>query len=364
MKKRLGIVIILLGILAAGGAVWYFNRPATGVIQPAELLPEETLVMIEAVDLKESLDEFSAGPLGQAVSGIDMAACMGAFNADPEEIERVSRLQARLKAGVDSPWFDTLFGDLAVVAVLHPDPDALRSASERLWHESAVMVLRPGKPAEMIQWIGKMFARDVTITAHTADGVRMDKIETGEGPPLFVALHRGLGLVALDPKPIVRCLAPRTGARLSLAQSPDYAALRAELAMPEKSRGFVWIDLHTILNTWFDLADQEDAGDASAAEARKLWGGFNQARPVIAAVATDDGQVIHHRWRVRYNVADLSPDMAPDAECPAGKQHDPPLDARGGPLLQLAEQSRSCPRIRHGHVPFRRRGSGGIPAGI
>ena len=310
MKKRLVIVVVLLGILSAGGAVWYFNRPAAGVIQPAELLPEETLVMIEAVDLKESLDEFRAGPLGRAVSGIEMPACMGAFNADPEEIERLSRLQARLMAGLDSPWFDTLFGDLAVVAVLQPDPDALRSAPERLWHESAVMVLRPGKPAEMIQWIGKMFARDLTITAHTADDVRMDRIETGDGPPLFVAVHRGLGLVALDPKPIVRCLAPRTGARLSLARSPDYAALRAELATPETAHGFAWINLHAVLNTWFDLADQKNAGDASADEARNLWGGFNQARPVIAAVATDDGQVVHHRWRVKYNAADLSPDMA------------------------------------------------------
>ena len=311
MKKTI-VIVVLLGIVAAGGAVWYFNRPTPAAIQPAELLPKDTLVMIEAVDLKKSLDEFRVGPLGQAVSGIDMPACMGAFNADPEEIEQVSRLQAQLKAGVDSPWFDTLFGDLAVVALLQPDPNEMRARPEQMWDESAVMILRPKKPAEMIQWIGRMFAGDVTVTSETAGGVRMDKVETGGGPPLFVAVYRGLGLVALDPKPIVRCLAPRDpAAPSSLAQSPDYAALRGELAgAQEAARFFVWVDLHTILNTWFDPVDQTGAGDAAMADVEKLWGGFNQAKPVIAAVITDEGDVVHHRWRVRYTAGDLSPDMA------------------------------------------------------
>ena len=309
--KRIIMIAVLLG-LAAGGAVWYFNRASSVTMQPAELLPEDTLVMIEAVDLKKSLDEFRAGPLGQAISGIDMPACMGAFNADPEEIEQVSRLQARLKAGVDSPWFDTLFGNLAVTAVLKPDPEEMRAHPEKQWYESAVMILRPKKPAEMIQWIGRMFAGDVTVTSETVDGVRMDKVETGESPPLYVAASRGLGVVALDPKPIVRCLAPRDPAAMSsLAQSPDYAALRGELAAaPETARFFVWVDLHTILDTWFNRADKVGAGDAAMAETEKLWGGFNQAKPVIAAVITNEGDLVHHRWRVRYTSGDLSPEMA------------------------------------------------------
>lgn len=310
MKKTI-VIVVLLGIVAAGGGVWFFNRPATGVIQPAELLPPETLVMIEAVNFKKSLDEFRAGPLGKAVSGIDMPACMGAFNADPEEIESVSQLQAQVRAGVDSPWFDTLFGDLVVIAVLQPDTDDIRALSEMVLRESAIMVLRPKKPAEIIQWIGKMLAGDVTVTSQTTDGIQMDKIDTGGGLPLFVTTERGLGLVALDPKPIVRCLAPSvTGERSSLAQLPDYAAFREALGTPETVRFFSWFDLHNILNEWLDWADQAEPGDASLAAAQKLWRGFNQARPAMAAVTTDDGEVIHHRWQVRYNAGDLAPDIA------------------------------------------------------
>jgi len=309
MKKAI-VIVVLLCIVAAGGAVWYINRPAARIIQPAELLPAETLMMIEAVNLKKSLDEFRVGPLGKAVSGIDMPACMGAFNADPEEIEQVSRLQSQLKAGVDSPWFDTLFGELVVVAFLQSNPDDMRAPAEMVWRESAIMVLRPKKPAEMIQWIGRMFAREVTVTAQTVDGIRMDRVETGDGLTLFITIDRGLGLVALDPKPIVRCLTPPEGdVRPSLAHSPDYVAMRKELGAPATARFFAWVDLHGIFREWHHRTNQGGSGDDAMAEVQRLWGGFNQAKPVVAAVATDDGDVIHHRWRIRYNAADLSPDM-------------------------------------------------------
>jgi|GEM_PF-1115011 len=310
MRKTI-VIVVLLGIVAAGGAVWYLNRPTAPDIQPAELLPDDTLVMIEAVHLKESLDTFRAGPLGQAFSGIDLPACMGAFNADPEEIEQVSRLQSLLKASVDSPWFDILFGDLAVMAVMRPDPASLRVPSERLWHESAIVVLRPKKPAEMIQWVGKMFSGDVTITPQTTEGVRMDRVDTGESQPLFVAVHRGLGLVAMDPKPIVRCLGHiETGVFRPLSASDDYAALRTELSAPAEGRCFVYIDLHAVLDIWLDSTNRQNTGDADTAETEKLWNGFNQAGPVIGAVMTDNGQVLHHQWRIRYNPAKLSPDAA------------------------------------------------------
>ncbi|MGD9878388.1 hypothetical protein [Desulfococcus sp.] len=310
MRKAI-VVIVLIGIVAGGGVVWYLNRPAASDIQPAELLPEDTLVMIEATHLKESVDTFRAGPLGRAFSGIDLPACMGAFNADPEDIEQVSRLQSLLKTSVDSPWFDILFGDLAVMAVMRPDPASLRVPSERLWHESAVMVLQPKKPAEMIQWVGKMFSGDVTITPQTTEGVRMDRVDTGDGRPLFVAVHRGLGLVAMDPKPIVRCLGHREAdAFRPLSVSDDYAALRTELSAPDPSRCFVYVDLHAVLDIGLGAANRQNTGDADTTEAEKLWKGFNQAGPVIGAVMTDNGQVLHHRWRIRYNPADLPPEAA------------------------------------------------------
>jgi len=312
--RRTIMIGVLLGIIAAGAAAaWYSYRLSAGAVRPAELLPEDTLAMIEAVDLKESLDEFRAGPLGKAVSGIDMPACMGAFNADPEEIERVSRLQAGVKAAVDSPWFDMLFGDLAVIAVLKPEEGGMKASSEEMWRASALVVVQPKKPVEMIHALGKMFARNVTVSSQNAGDIRIDRVETEEGPPLFVAVHRGLGLMALDPKPIVRCLAPREsdgGGRRSLAASAAYAASRKDLNQAESGRFFAWIDLHDILNSAFAPAGSSEAADITTAVGRQQWGGFNQAQPVIAAVVTDDGEVMHHRWRVLYNADELPSDIA------------------------------------------------------
>lgn len=307
MKK---IVVVVLLVAAAGGVFWFYGRHPAEVIQPAQVLPRDTLVMLEAVDLKETLDEFRAGPLGRAISGIDWPGCMRAFNATPAEIQRVQQLEAQLATAIDSLWFDALFGDLAVLAVLAPAPPGPAAPPETLWRQTALMVLQPRQSSEMIQWIGKMFAGDVTITPVDRDGVRLDKVEAPDTPAFFVAAHHNLMLAALEPAPIVRCLKPGTEKRMSLADSPEFVQLRKEMELTGKPRSFAWIDLHRIYDHWVAPLQRQGVSDGAANEVLKLWAGFNRARPVLAAAGAVDGNLSHQRWRLRYNAADLSPEVA------------------------------------------------------
>jgi hypothetical protein len=312
MKKIVAIVLLV----AAAGAIWFYTRPPEEMLQPAQVLPRDTLVMIEAVDLKESLDEFRAGPLGQAISGIDWAACMQAFNAAPEEVRRMQQLQAQLSAAVDSLWFDALFGDRAVLAVLTPPTTDPSVPPETIWRQTALILLQSHPSSEMIQWIGKMFAGNVTISPVEMDGVRMDKVEAPDTPAFFVAIRHGLMLAALEPAPIVRCLAPKADNRANLVDSPDFASLREEMKLPGTARSFAWIDLHQIYDHWVAPLQRQGVEDVAAKEVLKLWDGFNRAKPVIAAAGTRDGDLSHQRWRLRYNAADLSPKAARMFEIP------------------------------------------------
>jgi hypothetical protein len=304
--KKVFIVVILL-LVAAGGVFWFYaSRPAE-VIQPAQVLPQDTLVMFEAVDLKESLDEFRSGPLGRAISGIDWPACMRAFNASPEEIRRVQQIEAQITTAIDSLWFDALFGDLAVLAVLAPASPEPSLPPETVWRQSALMVLQPRQSSEMIQWIGKMFAGGVTITPVDVDGVHLDKVETRDTPAFFIAVHHNLMLAALEPAAIVRCLKPGPENRSFLADSPEFGQLRNELLLTGTSRSFVWIDLHRIYDHWVAPLQRQGVSDVTANEVLKLWAGFNRAKPALAAAGAAEGNLTHHRWRLRYNAADLSP---------------------------------------------------------
>ena len=308
MKKI--IIVVFLLVAAAGGVFWFYSRQTAEKIQPARVLPRETLVMLEAVKLKQRLDEFRTGPLGRAIGGIDWPACMEAFNASPEEIQRAGQVRTQISATIDSLWFDALFGDRSALAVLAPlsiDPAA---PPETVWRQTALMVLQPRQSSEMIQWIGKMFAGNVTIGPVETDGVRMDKVETPDAPAFFVAAHHNLILVALEPAPIVRCLKPGPDKRSSLADVPEFEQLRKEVELTGTPRSFAWIDLHRIYDLWAPLLQQEGEADAAASEVLKLWSGFNRAKPVMAAAGASDGNLSHQRWRLRYNAADLSPEAA------------------------------------------------------
>ena len=308
MKKVFIVVILLLA--AAGGVFWFYGSRPAEVIQPAQVLPQDTLVMFEAVDLKESLDEFRSGPLGRAISGIDWPACMRAFNASPEEIQRVRQIEAQITTAIDSLWFDALFGDLAVLAVLAPASAEPSLPPETVWRQSALMVLQPRQSSEMIQWIGKMFAGNVTVTPVDVDGIHLDKVEAPDMQPFFVAAHHNLMLAALEPAPIVRCLKPGPEKRSSLADAPEFEQLRKEIELTGTPRSFAWIDLHRIYDHWAPLLQQEGEADVAASEVLKLWSGFNRAKPVMAAAGASDGNLSHQRWRLRYNAADLSPEAA------------------------------------------------------
>jgi hypothetical protein len=308
--KKVFVVVVLLLVAAAGGVFWFYGRQPAEVIQPAQVLPHDTLVMLEAVDLKESLDEFRAGPLGRALVGIDWPACMQTFNAAPAEIQRVQRIQAQIAAAVDSLWFDALFGDRAVFAVLAPASPDPATPPETVLRQSALMVLQPRQSSEMIQWVGKMFAGNVTISPVETDGIRMDKVAAPDAPAFFVAAHRGLMLAALEPAPIVRCLKSGAEKRTPLADSPEFLQLRNELKLPGTPRSFAWIDLHRIYDQWAAPLQQQGVEDAAANEVLKLWAGFNRAKPVMAAAGATNGNLSHQRWRLRYNAADLSPEAA------------------------------------------------------
>ena len=308
--KKVFVVVVLLLVAAAGGVFWFYGRQPAEVIQPAQVLPHDTLVMLEALDLKESLDEFRAGPLGQAISGIDWPACMRAFNTTPQDIQRMQQILTQISATFDSLWFDALFGDRAVFAVLTPASADPATPPETVWRQSALMVLQPRQSSEMIQWIGKMFAGNVTISPVETDGVRMDRVKAPDAPAFFVAAHHNLMLAALEPAPIVRCLKPDPANRSSLAEVPEFGQLRQEIGLTGTPRSFAWIDLHRIYDQWAALLQRQEVEHATANEVLKLWAGFNRAKPVMAVAGATNGNLSHQRWRLRYNGADLSPEAA------------------------------------------------------
>jgi len=309
--KRIVLAIVILGVVAAAGAVWYVYRPLAQAALPEEMLPGETLMVVEAMNLKETIAAFQKSPLGQALAGIDAEAALRQTQARPEDIAQFLQVRDQFRDGLASPWFDTLFGQRVTLAIL-PGPLPKDAASgPQVAMKWGLMILKPSQPAEMISYIGKMFSGDVTVTPMETDGVKLDRLEAPNGPPVFAAISRGLGFVALDPEPIVRCLSQKGSAGAKLAQAPQYKAFQAELTKPGATRFFAYLNLHDVINQITDAAGRLNPGDETLNQMKGLWEEFNRARPMAAMSLDDDGAgMTHGRGVLKYNAKDLGPEIA------------------------------------------------------
>jgi hypothetical protein len=308
--KKIVIAVIFLGIVAVAGAVWYVYQPFTKSILSEDVLPGETVAVLEAVNLKQTITDFQNSPLGKALAGIDLKEALRRMEVRPEETAQILQLRDQLRDGLSSPWFDTLFGDRVTLAFMpeSPPPDVV--PAPRIAFKWIVMVLKPRQPAELISYVGKMLSKDIAVTSMESEGVKLDRLETEGGQPLFLATRNGLGFIALDPAPIVRCLSDKPVGS-TLAQVPQYQALREELNNPDSTRFFSYVNLHDGIDWFFDAAKSFNPDDKTLKEAKEWWVGFSQARPVMATAMNDDGGgITHARGVLRYDKKDLSADFA------------------------------------------------------
>ncbi len=68
--KKVVMLIVVLGLVAIGTS--YFLKTAHKEVKPAKLLPADTLLMVELVNLEKSIDGFKSGKLGQKLNEIDL----------------------------------------------------------------------------------------------------------------------------------------------------------------------------------------------------------------------------------------------------------------------------------------------------
>ena len=84
MKKTL-VAIVIVVLLAIGG--WYYLRPHHVSLIPADLLPHDTLLLVDLVDLEKGIDDFKKGKFGQKLKEIDLAKVMLELEMPKDVIE-------------------------------------------------------------------------------------------------------------------------------------------------------------------------------------------------------------------------------------------------------------------------------------
>jgi len=310
MKKFLVALIVLL-VLAGTASYFLWYKPQQAIqATPLQILPPDTLAVFEARDLKATIDGFRSGPLGQALTGIDIREAGLKLDAEPEEIEELIAFQKELAQTVDGPWFDELFGQQVVLGLLPLDIDTGEEPAPETFLRAPVLVTQPRQPAKLMDSLSKLLIKDIEITTETIEGHTVNKAVAPDAPPFYYAVNQGLVVAGLDPDPILRCLNQDPAKSPGLASAAAYQSMETALEAGQATRFKAFIDFESSVK-WIEKnlpklgADDQDMED------------FKQILPYLAGLQTfgqtfavDSGKMITGKARVLFDAQALHPAVA------------------------------------------------------
>ena len=301
--KKIVILIVVLGLVAIGTS--YFLKTAHKEVKPAKLLPADTLLMVELVNIEKSIDGFKSGKLGQKLNEIDLTGVMQDLEVPIKAIEEYEKTKSAVLSTLDSMLFKELFGRETVLAVLpvkidHLAPEGLKKALGSL-----VLISRPKSRAELVEFVSRILTKNLKFQTEVYAGYEIKSFELDYDITVYYSLADGLLVATLDRQTIINCLDLRKNQQPSLDQNEYYQNLRSKLAS-SGTKTFVYNNtkkMHeSILNISRLIIKKEEFSDTERSLA-----GFKGLKAIGYASYDDDSELLQNRILVMIDKKGLEP---------------------------------------------------------
>jgi hypothetical protein len=301
--KKVVMLIVVLGLVAIGTS--YFLKTAHKEVKPAELLPADTLLMVELVNLEKSIDGFKSGKLGQKLNEIDLTGVMQDLEVPIKAIEEYEKTKSAVLSTLDSMLFKELFGQETVLAVLPLKIDRLTPEGLKKALGSLVLISRPKSRAELIEFASRILAKNLKFQTEVYAGNEVKSFELNSDITVHYSLADGLLVATLDRQAIKTCLDLRKNQQPSLDQNEYYQNLRSKLASPE-TKTFVYNNTkklyESILNISRLIIKEEEFSDMERSLAA-----FNGLKAIGYASYDDGSDLLQNRTLVMIDKKGLEP---------------------------------------------------------
>lgn len=307
MKK---LAAVLLIACAAGFAVWYTLQPSQPLrpsLQPSDLLPADTLLTLEMVDLEKKIEEFKSCRLGRNLATIDFSAVLQQLDTPPEVLDRFEKTKTTILSNMDSNLFKELFGQETTLAILPFEDHHLRPDKPQQALNMIVIISRPRHNTELIEFAAQLLKEKLNYQTEDYNGYTIKRFVTENDFPVCYTTVDGLMVTATDSRLIKRCLDLASSAKpSSLSANGDYVNLRNQLHSLETVM-FTYNNTSESVENILSLLQQRATASEQQAVIESYSAAFKGLNAIGAAFYDDGSQLLTNKVLVMFDKVKMDP---------------------------------------------------------
>jgi len=232
MKKFI-IIILVLGLIIFGVSYFYILKPPPVKVLSAEMLPNDTLFMVQIVNLEKSIESIKESKLGQELGKIDIPKVMRELGAPSETIRNFKEKMDDFSEILNSVLFKELCGRDVTIALLPIYFDPLEQLTKDKFLSSIVLISHPKRRTEIIEFLSRVFSKKLDYKTSTYAKHEIKSFELATDITVHSTLTDDLLLAALDLNSLQKCLDIRMNQQSPLAKNNNYQYLQKKLASPK-----------------------------------------------------------------------------------------------------------------------------------
>ena len=310
-NKSLIAAIAALALALIAVMSWYLLKPSPPVgITPAKLLPKNTLLAVELIDLEKTIDEFKSSQLGKKLKETDLLGVLKAQGTEKNVIENYNKVKSVFLSTVDSLLFKELFGSKVLVAILPVHIEQSTDFKEVL--SSVVLISQTKHRTGLVDFFNQLVTKKPEYTTREYNGHEITNFELEKNIIVYYSLDDNYLIATFDLKAIQNCLDRKTNKQPSLADNEYYQTLAKRLTT-SPYRAFAFNNTKkmyeniTLLLAHSSGSAKQNKEMKQIAAALENWQGFN----ALGSAAYNDGSdILQAKILMMFEKKELSTEYA------------------------------------------------------
>lgn len=226
-KSNFSLALAVLLLAAVYLLVWRIQPHQAG--NPAQLVPEATLVYYEQQNLPAFLDDFKRSPLSKTLRTIDFTAIAKEIGTGEDAITALNNFAISIDAAKDDVLFQELFSESLAIALLPPlgDTPPKGKISDFL-QDNLVVIAKPKYPAKVVELLSPAIFGVSTHSTYASVQYGQHRIQRiiKNGTSLVFARLDDFLIMSLNERQLRRCIDTHDGDQPSFANNRELLALK------------------------------------------------------------------------------------------------------------------------------------------